>query len=147
MAQTGAKEILMGCENFTDLVVGEWNDMWTFCWAMRKILTQNLWKWNFYKYHNDHLNKVGYFSWHIPQAVCRHGLKLHRFNIFQCKIKVLFIFSSKNIWHRHWYVHLLTSPLRFWLICCYLPPPPCCESVELYKVMAWSLPHKLITPL
>ena len=36
MAQTGAEEILMGCENFTDLVVGVWNNMSAFYWGIKK---------------------------------------------------------------------------------------------------------------
>ena len=37
MAQTGAEEILMGYENFTDLVVGVWNNMSTLYWGMKKV--------------------------------------------------------------------------------------------------------------
>ena len=36
MAQTGAEEILIRCENFTDLVVGVSNNMSTFYWSMKK---------------------------------------------------------------------------------------------------------------
>ena len=36
MAQFGVEEILLGCENFTDLVVGVWNNMPTFYWGMEK---------------------------------------------------------------------------------------------------------------
>ena len=32
MAQTGAEEILMGCENFTDLVVGARNNVKILLW-------------------------------------------------------------------------------------------------------------------
>ena len=37
-AQTWAEEILMGSETFTDLVVGAWNGMSTFCWDMKKVM-------------------------------------------------------------------------------------------------------------
>ena len=37
MAQTGAEEILMGRENFTDLVVGIWNNMSTIYYGMKKV--------------------------------------------------------------------------------------------------------------
>ena len=36
MAQTGAEEILIGCENFNDLVIGVSNNMSTFYWSMKK---------------------------------------------------------------------------------------------------------------
>ena len=38
MAQTGAEEILMGWEHFTDIVVGVCNNMSTFYWGMKKFM-------------------------------------------------------------------------------------------------------------
>ena len=37
VAQARAEEIIMGCENFTDLVVGVWSNMSTFYWGMKKL--------------------------------------------------------------------------------------------------------------
>ena len=42
MAQIRAEEILIECENFTDLVVGVCNNMSTFCWGMKKVMEMKL---------------------------------------------------------------------------------------------------------
>ena len=84
---TGAEEILMGCEIFSVLLVGVWNNMSTFCWGMK----QSLWKWNFYECNNDHLVKLD-LGWILKLIFLKLFAEMvwNCMNsiFFQCKIKI-----------------------------------------------------------
>ena len=53
----------------------------------------------------------------IPQIVCRHGLKLHEFNIFQCKIKIDSFLHISHLLYNSVHQIIITFKSQLLLLC------------------------------